>query len=381
LKLVRLKEGRTVLLVPAESLALSPPPTSPVFFNPAASVSRDVSVALSAAGKGETFLDAMAGVGARGVRVAKESGTVSSVTLVDFNLESLKVARKAAALNGVKRKCEFANSETTSYLFSRFGRDQRYDYVDVDPFGTPARQVQGGLSATAEGGVLSLTATDTAVLCGVHKETCVRRYGAVPLNNHFAHESGLRILAGYVAKQGASLDIGVEPIAAHSTRHYLRVYVRVMPGASKADAALRSMGFVKWCPACGEVTAEGGEVRCGVCGKKAKVAGPLWAGKMTDDDAVAKGSKRAEEFGLGAAKEILASLGGVDSFPPWSFSTEEICSSLRIPSVPEDRVYLRLTRSGRRVMRTPFEKTGIKTDARYSEVVEAVRGASSEGGA
>ncbi len=69
LNLVRKSEGKTVLLVPRESL--SPvPPTVPVFFNPAASINRSVSVAIVEATEGLTFCDALAGIGARGLRVA-----------------------------------------------------------------------------------------------------------------------------------------------------------------------------------------------------------------------------------------------------------------------------------------------------------------------
>ena len=70
---------------------------------------------------------------------------------------------------------------------------------------------------------------------------------------------------------------------------------------------------------------------------------------------------------------MLSALEGVDDFPTWCFSIEEISSSLKVATVPEDQVYRHLVKAGRRVMRTPFEKTGIKTDAKYSEVREAVR--------
>ncbi|MDE1853644.1 MAG: hypothetical protein KGI38_07850 [Thaumarchaeota archaeon] len=373
-------EGRTRLLVPEASLTKDPPPTFPVFFNPAASLNRDVTVAITASTGGATFCDAMAGVGARGLRVAKEVGNVK-VTMVDFNSKALDAGRKAAVLNGVRRKCEFSTSETTSYLFSRFGKDQRYDFVDVDPFGTPVRQIQAALSATSDGGIMSVTATDTAVLCGVHTDTCKRRYGSSPLNNHFHHETGARILIGAIARLGASLDIGIEPVAAHSTRHYIRVYSRVRPGASKADAALKELGYVDWCPACGEVrSSPAPEPTCAVCGKKAKVAGQLWKGGVADVEVLRRAGTRAATMGLGAASRVLESLIGVDAFTPWSFSIGGMCSKLKIPSVPEAYVYRNLVEGGHEVMRTPFEKTGIKTKAGYGEVLAAVR-AAARGGA
>jgi tRNA (guanine26-N2/guanine27-N2)-dimethyltransferase len=375
-KLVEHVEGKTRLLVPAVSLTADPPPTSPVFFNPAASLNRDVSVALTAATEGSTFCDSMAGVGARGLRIANEVDRIERVAFVDFNASALRLARRAAILNGVERKCEFSNSETSAYLFSRSGRERRFDYVDVDPFGTPIGQIQGALSATSDAGLLSVTATDTAVLCGVYPKVAKRRYGGLPLNNHFNHETAVRLLVGSVARMAASLDLGLQPVAAHSTRHYVRLYLRVYAGASKADFALESLGYVAWCPACGHTEAVQDRSRtvCVRCGRKSKTAGPLWVGGLTDSHVLRSAAKVATRERLPSANEVLTALYGVDSFPPWSFSIERICSMLQVATVSESEVHRNLKDAGYKAMRTPFEKTGIKTDADFDDVVKAVKG-------
>ena len=373
MKLVEHIEGRTKLIVPAVSLLVDPPPTFPVFFNPRASLNRDVSVCLTTAVGGSSFCDSMTGVGARGVRVANEVGRIDHVALVDFNRQALRIARKAAALNGVVRKCEFAQSETSSYLHSRYGRDRRFDFVDVDPFGTPVGQLQGAISATSDGGILSVTATDTAVLCGVYPKVARRRYGATSLNNYFNHETAIRLLAGAVARAAASLDTGVRPVAAHSTRHYVRLFFSLETGATRGDFALGNLGHISWCPSCGHVAASA-EPRgsCDRCGKKARLAGPIWVGPLADADLLRKARTVAEKLELPEASETFAALSGVDGFPPWSFSVDEICSTLGIATVPESEIYRALRERGHSVMRTPFEKTGLKTNAVYAEVVRAV---------
>ena len=108
----------------------------------------------------------------------------------------------------------------------------------------------------------------------------------------------------------------------------------------------------------------------------AKVAGPLWVGPVAHAPTLKAASRGALRLGLGPAARVLASLEGVADFPPWSFSAEEACSRLRIPSVPVDAIYLQLERIGRRAMRTPFEKSGVKTDATYREFLGAVMGSS-----
>jgi len=372
-RLVEHIEGRTRLIVPAMSLAVDPPPTSPVFFNPAASLNRDVSICVTAATAGSSFCDSMAGVGARGIRVANEVGRIDRVALVDFNGQALLIARKGAKLNSVVRKCEFARSETSSYLYSRYGRDRRFDFVDVDPFGTPVGQLQGAIGATSDGGILSVTATDTAVLCGVYPKVARRRYGAIPLNNHFNHETAIRLLAGAVARAAASLDRGARPVAAHSTRHYVRLFFSIETGATRGDSALSNLGYVSWCPSCGHVKASAEpEASCERCGKKSRLAGPVWVGPLTDTEVLRRARRAAEESGLQEAAETFAALLGVDRFPPWSFNIAYVCSKLGAATVPESEVYRNLRELGYDAMRTPFERSGIKTDADHEAFARSV---------
>src|ERR1700686_2835967 len=118
-KLALTREGSTDLFVPAESLRAKDPKTFPAFFNPAARLNRDVSVAIAKVTKPATFLDALAGTGARGVRIAKESSKAVDVTLVEFNQVSMQIARKNAKKNKVEARCEFVHREANAYLHSR----------------------------------------------------------------------------------------------------------------------------------------------------------------------------------------------------------------------------------------------------------------------
>ena len=359
--------------MPRASLEERVPPTTPVFFNPLASTNRDVSVLVTEAAGGNTLCDALAGVGPRGVRIANELTGRMEVTLVDFNGESLKVARRNARANCVADYCRFVEAEASSFLHSRYGRGEKFDFVDIDPFGTPVPFMQAALTAVSDGGIVSLTATDTAVLCGVHREACLRRYGADPLNNHFHHETAVRILLNALRRQAASLDLGVEPVLEHSTRHYIRVFARVRGGPSRADVSIMNEGYVEWCPKCNVVTKSERPVwTCTACGSVVKCAGPLWAGRLTDPGLVDHALEDALGRKFKEASRILASLRRVDDFPPWSFSMEQICSTLGVPSVPDEKVAEALKDAGYGSLRQPFEKTGLKTDAGYADVVRAV---------
>jgi tRNA (guanine26-N2/guanine27-N2)-dimethyltransferase len=367
-------EGRTRLTVPYESLGVREPPTTPVFFNPAASVNRDVSVAVTEATDGRSFCDSLCGVGARGVRIAREVRRRVTVELVDFNQLALRAARRNALLNGVEERCRITRSEANSFLYSRFRRGEKFDYVDVDPFGTPVPYFMGAVSATSDGGLVSFTATDTAVLCGVHRAVARRRYMAEPMNNHFCHETALRILFNSCRRFAASLDIGVEPVAAHSTRHYLRIFCRVRVGPSLADRLSSGEGHVAWCPACGRTSVSGGvESRCAECGSAQRSAGPLWVGEMADLNVVRRAADFARRRGMKAALTILERLASSAGLPPFGYSVEEACSRAGVSSVSETSVVGRLREVGFRAERQPFEERGIKTDAPYGEVLRAVK--------
>ena len=377
MELVKSTEGHTELLVP--KMSLSPvPPSVPVFYNPAASINRSVSVAIVQATEGTTFCDALAGVGARGVRIATEVGRELEVMMIDLNPDSINLGRRNARLNGVSKRCASFHGEANSFLHSRYGRNEKMDYVDVDPFGTPVPFMQSALSATGDGGLVSFTATDTAVLCGVHQRVAERRYGGTPLNNHFHHETGIRLLANAIRREAGKLDLGIRPVAAHSTRHYIRVFVRVEVGPTKAEAARDYEGYVQWCRQCGSTTkVRSPSPSCGECGRRLKTAGPLWVGKLTEDDTVGRALAASRALLLPDAEKILSSQLGVDGFPPWSFSVEGICSAQRRATVPDAAVASALAGQGFKTLKQPFEKTGLKTDAEYREVARAVEAAAS----
>jgi len=367
-------EGSTDLFVPAESLQAKEPKTFPAFFNPAARVNRDISVAIAKVTRPATFLDALAGVGARGVRVANEASKSVAVTMVEFNEASASIARRNAKSNGVETRCSIVHEESNAYLHSRFGRLERFDAVDIDPFGTPAPYVQGALTAAADDGLVSVTATDTATLCGVYPSVAFRRYGVRVPKSEFAHEAAVRVLFGFCVRVGGVIDIGIEPVAAHSNLHYIRVYFRVARGATKSDRSLKGLGYVSSCDECHQNSVTAAFTpSCPNCGSKARSIGPQWTGPLVDRKVVAEAAEHCSKSGWRGAADALESLEGSDDFPPFGFSMEAITSREKVSSVRFQKVVESLEASGRAAMRQPFGSSGLKTTASYQEVLSAVR--------
>lgn len=66
--------------------------------------------------------------------------------------------------------------------------------LDLDPYGCAAKFLDPAVQAVQNGGLLCVTATDMAILCGNTPETCRAKYGSVSLRGKFCHEMALRIL-------------------------------------------------------------------------------------------------------------------------------------------------------------------------------------------
>ncbi len=114
-------EGKTELLVPEASIQSDIPPRTPAFFNPKAELNRDISMATYRVfSKDKTsstvMADSLAGVGARGIRVAKEVPDVKEVHINDGNLQAVNLAKKSANLNLVSEKCFFSVLDICRFL-------------------------------------------------------------------------------------------------------------------------------------------------------------------------------------------------------------------------------------------------------------------------
>ena len=292
-------EGRTTLFVPKDSVRSKVPPRTPAFFNPAARLSRDLSILIYTSfirlnsfqfkNVPITLADAFSGVGARSIRVAKESPLVDKVILNDLNPVALQAAKKSAEINYVGDKCSYSQKDVHAFLNERgSNKKQRYVIADLDPFGSPSPYIDSLLRAVVDGGLISVTATDTAVLYGKYPKVCFRKYFSRPINCTYSNETAIRILISFIGLLAGRMDLSIEPVFAHSHRHYSRVYVRVHVSSNEANKLVDNLGYITHCFNCGDrkeypLTFQL-PLLCSICGsnsrnkneKKLNVAGPLW---------------------------------------------------------------------------------------------------------
>lgn len=203
-----------------------------VFYNPVMKLNRDISILLlHCLGIKERLCSPMAGAGVRECRMMIELGT-NDVAINDYSEEACVLIRKNLSLN--KLKTAVSCSEATQFLLASKG----FQYIDIDPFGSPNPFLDAAVKRVQRGGILAITATDTSALSGTYPAACARKYWAVPLRNHLMHEVGLRILIRKVQLIAAQYDKALTPIYSLSKDHYMRIFFRCQKGRSRVDAIL-----------------------------------------------------------------------------------------------------------------------------------------------
>lgn len=99
--------------------------------------------------------------------------------------------QKHAEMNNVDDKIHPIHSDARLHMLQH---PSFYDVVDLDPYGTPVEFLDSAVQSVSDGGMLCVTATDSAVLCGSFPEVCYTKYGSIPLKRPYCHEMAIRIV-------------------------------------------------------------------------------------------------------------------------------------------------------------------------------------------
>jgi len=378
---VVVKEGAASVFVPRLEAYVKEaweyaPSKAPVFYNPAMELNRDVAVlALQAyqrmVEREISACEPLTGCGIRGIRFAKEVEGVRKVVLNDINLEAVTLARFNVHQNKLSEHVVVTNEDANLFLSRYAAPRRRFDFIDVDPFGSPAPYLDSAIRALRDNGLLALTATDMAPLCGVHPQAGVRKYGGRPLRTEYCHELAVRLLAGCLTTTAAKHDIGIDVLFSHSTDHYIRVYAVAHHGAKQADHSVQMMGHVLHCFACFHRETSKGmfsplKQDCPECGSKLNAAGPLWLGELFDEKFCLSMGKEVEKKSLKQEKRVLRllSLARKEAGAPATYYVvDKICDQLNLPVPPLTETMDELKRAGFQATPTHFHSRGIRTNA------------------
>ncbi|WP_049901933.1 tRNA (guanine(26)-N(2))-dimethyltransferase [Halococcus agarilyticus] len=337
-----------------------------VFFNPDQELNRDLTVAVLRTVRDrdgrESYLDAHAATGVRGVRAANEG---FDATLCDRDSDATELCRTNLDRNGLDGTVETRNANALLH-------EQHFDIVDLDPFGTPIPFADAAFRGARH--FVCVTATDTAPLCGAHRESGIRSYSAVPQNTEYHAEMGLRVLLGALVRTAARYDVAATPVLSHATSHYVRTYLSLSRRASDANDALGSVGYVHHCFSCRHRESQSGLIarppdECPACGANVRTAGPLWLARPHDGVFVGDVRDRlTDELGTAdRARDLLTTLDG-ELDTPTHYDQHRLCRQWGRSARAMDEFLDRLRGAGFAASRTHYGGTTFKTDATAAEI-------------
>lgn len=317
-----------------------------IFYNPKMKFNRDTSILLLNSVEDEDMQVALplSGSGIRGLRFLKEleDGKIKILYMNDKSDEFYDVVKENFELNDISdREIVVSNEDANLFMLNNKG----FDYIDIDPFGSPNPFLDAAVTRLARGGILAVTATDTAPLCGTYKEACKRKYWANPLNNELKHEAGLRILIRKVQLIGSQFEKALIPIFSFSRDHYFRVFFRCYKSKTRVDEVIDQHGLL-----------EG--------------AGPMWLGDLWDKKLVEDMYNNCSEANKKFLKLILeeSKIKTVGFF-----DIHQICEDEKLSPPKTENVMEKVREKGFEVSRTHFSGYGIKSDITREDILNFIK--------
>jgi tRNA (guanine26-N2/guanine27-N2)-dimethyltransferase len=377
-KLKIIKEGLVNITIPEFEKISS---EAPVFYNPEMEFNRDISILAIQAFQEEIdkkidICDVFGGSGIRAIRYKKEIDNVGEITVNDISSEAVEFEK----INGKNNNIELIFQQMEANILLREFRG-KFDIIDIDPFGSPSFFIDSVGYSVKKDALVCVTATDTSALCGTYLESCIRKYNATPYKSEYCHETGIRILIGFIALSFAKHKKYIEPKLCHSSQHYLRLYLKTKKSSKKTDENLKeNIGYIKHCPKCLYRSSIKGlttsiDKTCPDCNNDLVIAGPLWIGKIQNKDFINSMISKIPSKNLKTSEKVLNLLNtceeeanSIISF----YDIHKICRILKISAPKLDSIIETLKKEGFLATKTHFNPTGIRTNCDINRLKKIV---------
>lgn len=339
--------------------------TNGVFYNPKMKFCRDLDVLFFSTFKKGEYLDALAATGVRGIRAKLEAGLTSIFN--DKDPKAIKVIKKNLKHNQIDAA---VYNKDASVLM----RERKFWHIDVDPFGSPSQFIDSACYSAKK--YLSITATDTAALCGSAVEAGCRKYSAYIEKIQCYPEVGIRVLIGKIAREAVKYKKGIEVLVCWAQEHYYRVHVEIRKSSLSVKDTLKKIGFVFHCPSCLALNwssmFEVGSVSnlCDFCASKMKLIGPLWIGELHSNELIKKilKARKAEADKVKFLNKIY-----YEENIPFYYNLHKISAKLNVSCPPISAIMEELKKRGFSASRCRFDGNGIKTNAGIKEIAEILK--------
>lgn len=341
----------------------------------------------------------------------KEIKEIDHIIANDLDENAVKAIERNMTFNGVDKNRYSTTQEDARFLLYSIANGKRkrisdnihdpITIIDLDPYGSAAPFLDGAAEAISSGGLLCITCTDLAVLCGNYSETCFSKYGAMtPKGSDYCHEMALRILLGSLSKKAAEHKKKITPLISFYADFYIRVFVRVEN--SKGDIKLipSKTGWIFQCTQCNsfhtqrfgkivetkssfKTTLADGPVvdrLCDQCNSIFKIGGPIWLDPIVDPDFLNRTILELEKeetielYGtrvrmLSVLKNIQQELHDVPLF----YNLSKLCNTLRLKTPKLDIIRSAIVNHGYKVTLSHTDPNSLKTNAPNNVIWDIMR--------
>ncbi|CAG1970738.1 hypothetical protein SNK03_009642 [Fusarium graminearum] len=382
------------------------------------------------------ILDALSASGLRALRYAHELPFVTSVKANDLSDTAADSIRMNAKHNGLDDKINVTQGDALALMYRGIaddlssrdkagspGKANKFDVIDLDPYGTAAPFFDAAVqSVKDDGGLLCITCTDSAVWAGhSYCEKTFALYGGIPIKGMHSHEAGLRLVLNAVATSAARYGLTIEPLLSLSIDFYTKFFIKVIKSPQSVKFLASKTMLVYSCDAgCGawetqhmlrskpapnkkgngafykHTMAQGpsADRHCEHCGLKMHINGPMYGGHIHSKEFIERLLKqipnadrsiygtmpRLEGMLRTALEENLpgpevkepvdpkdAQLAAIDNYP-FFIIPSRLANVVSCVTPSEDMVRGALIHLGYRTARSHCRPGSIKTDAPWSTI-------------
>ncbi len=344
-----------------------------IFYNPLMASNRNISILLlnTLPNENMNIADPLAGSGIRSLRFLKElqKDKINHVFVNDIKENFPQTFKESITSNKLKPKnVSLFQEDASLFLINRIQDKNKpkdfcgyFDYIDIDPFGSPNPFLDAAIARICREGILAITATDTAALTGTYEKVTRRKYWAKPLRNYLMHEIGLRILIRKIQLQGIQFDKALIPVLSYHKDHYFRLYLQSNRGKEKCDELVRQHQYFLFCHRCLHFkTSRYNKEQCR-CGNPFEFAGPLWTGNLGNASLVQSMMKHNP---FPEEQKFLETLAGEFRKSVVGFYDMHVLARKNKTEPAKMEIELKRLKG----VRTHFSPTGVKTEHQLHKI-------------
>jgi len=347
---------------------------------------------------GLKIFEGLSASGLRSIRYAKEIPGVENIMANDWSKEATESIDRNVKHNEVEELVTPSNGDASMVMYGRRNYKDRFDVIDLDPYGSPTPFLDAAVRSVADGGLLCVTATDMAILCGNAPETCYSKYGAIPLKSKCCHEIGLRIVLQCIQSHAARYGRYIQPLLSLSIDFYCRVFVRIYTSQSKVKESITKLGYVHQCTGCETISLQplgrktlhengknfkfnittgppvGGS--CNHCSSPHHTGGPIWIDPIHDQEFVLSLLSSIEDGQYGTQDRLRGMLAVVIEElqdVPLYYDISRLCSIVRVTQGKLVDYRSAVLNAGYRVSLSHANKHAFKTDAPVDFIWDMLR--------